>query len=130
NMSVDKGLVRNARVRTTALHNRFVEVQIPQAGEVHRLPRITFSFIRAPARPSWTVNRKQFPLRPAYATTFNGSQGLTLRRAVVDVRIDGFAHGQLCTALSRVRNRRDIRTLWSPTNEDRETTVVYSSLLL
>ncbi|KAG2757936.1 hypothetical protein P692DRAFT_20710407, partial [Suillus brevipes Sb2] len=55
----------------------------------------------------------------------------TLRRAVVDVRTDGFAHGQLYTALSRVRNRRDIRVLWSQANEGRETAnVVYSSLLL
>lgn len=129
NISVEKGLVRNARVRITALHNRFVEVQIPQTGEIHCLPRITFSF--NPAGSSWTVNRRQFALRPAYATTFNGSQGLTLQRAVVDVRTDGFAHGQLYTALSRVRNRRDIRTLWSPANEERETAnVVYSSLLL
>ncbi|KAG2130849.1 hypothetical protein DEU56DRAFT_740439, partial [Suillus clintonianus] len=129
NMSVDKGLVRNVRVRITALHNRFVEVQIPATGEIHCLPRITFSF--NPARSSWTVNRKQFPLRPAYATTFNGSQGLTLQRAVVDVRTDGFAHGQLYTALSRVRHRRDIRTLWSEANEERETAnVIYASLLL
>ncbi|KIK34596.1 hypothetical protein CY34DRAFT_38960, partial [Suillus luteus UH-Slu-Lm8-n1] len=64
------------------------------------LPRITFSF--NPARSSWTVNRKQFPLRPAYAMTFNGSQGLMLTWAVVDVRTDSFAHGQLYTALPRV----------------------------
>ncbi|KIK48322.1 hypothetical protein CY34DRAFT_72376 [Suillus luteus UH-Slu-Lm8-n1] len=58
-------------------------------------------------------------------------QGLTLRRAVVDVRTDGFAHGQLYTVLSRVRNRRDIRALWSQANEERETAnVVYPSLLL
>jgi hypothetical protein len=120
NMSVEKGL----GVRITALHSHFVEVQIPQTGEVHCLPRITFSF--NPAWSSWTVNRKQFPLRHAYATTFNGSQDLTLRRAVVDVRTDGFAHGQLYTALSRVRNRRDIRTLWSDTNEDsRETFILH-----
>ncbi|KAG2753344.1 hypothetical protein P692DRAFT_20722548, partial [Suillus brevipes Sb2] len=49
----------------------------------------------------------------------------TLRRAVVDVRTDGFAHGQLYTALSRVRNRRDIRALWSQANEERETANVF-----
>ncbi|KAG2742226.1 hypothetical protein P692DRAFT_201725486, partial [Suillus brevipes Sb2] len=64
-----------------------------------------------------TVNRKQFPLRPAYATTFNGSQGLTLQKAVLDLRTDSFAHGQLYTALSRVRGRRDIQALF---REDKE----------
>jgi hypothetical protein len=51
NMSVEKGLRRNAQVRITALHSRFVEVQ---TSKVHCLPRITFSF--NPARSSWTVN--------------------------------------------------------------------------
>ncbi|KAG1906888.1 uncharacterized protein F5891DRAFT_346740 [Suillus fuscotomentosus] len=52
-----------------------------QTGEIHCLPRITFSF--KPARCSWTVNRKQFPLRPAYATTFNGCRRLTWQKAVL-----------------------------------------------
>lgn len=129
NLSVEKGLVQNARVRITALHRRFVEVQTAQTGEIHCLPRITFAF--NPPRLSWTVNRRQFPLRAAYATTFNGSQGLTLRRAVLDLRTDVFTHGQLYTALSRVQNRRDIRALWSASNEDRDTAnIVYNCLLL
>ncbi|KAG2335347.1 hypothetical protein BDR05DRAFT_832727, partial [Suillus weaverae] len=100
NLSVEKGLVRNARVCITSLHRRSVEVQIPQTEEIHCLPHITFAF--NPACSSWTVDRKQFPLRPAYATTFNGSQGLTLEKTVLDLRTDSFAHGQLYTALSRV----------------------------
>ncbi|KAG2076050.1 hypothetical protein BDR04DRAFT_1149760 [Suillus decipiens] len=35
---------------------------------------------------------------PAYATTFNESQGLTLEKAVLDLRTDSFAHDQLYTA--------------------------------
>ncbi|KAG1784745.1 uncharacterized protein HD556DRAFT_199881 [Suillus plorans] len=83
------------------------------ASSIHRNPtytfesycisRITFSF--HPNRSSWTVNPRQFPLRPAYATTFNGCQGLTLARTVHDLQKDLFAHGQLYTALSRVRGR-------------------------
>ena len=82
-MSDENGLVRNARVRITALHRRFIEVQIPHTREIHCLPRITFSF--NPARSSWTMNHKQFPLRPAYAMAFNGCQGLTLEKAVLDL---------------------------------------------
>jgi hypothetical protein len=55
-----------------------------------------------PARCPWTIERRQFPLRLAYATTFNSCQGLTLDRVVLDLRTDVFAHGQLYT---RVRNR-------------------------
>jgi hypothetical protein len=38
NLSVEKGLVRNRRVRITALHRRFIEVQIPNTTEIHCLP--------------------------------------------------------------------------------------------
>ncbi|KAG1805850.1 uncharacterized protein BJ212DRAFT_1283206 [Suillus subaureus] len=62
-------------------------------------------------------NGKQFPLRPAYATMFNDCQGLTLRRAILDLRTDVFAHGQLYTALFRARNRRDIQALFSHTHK-------------
>ncbi|KAJ8589561.1 hypothetical protein M405DRAFT_738385 [Rhizopogon salebrosus TDB-379] len=54
-----------------------------------------------------------FPLRPAYATTFNGCQGLTLDKTVLDLRCDVFVHGQLYTAHSRIRVRGDSRMLFS-----------------
>jgi hypothetical protein len=68
--------------RIIALHRRFVEVQISNGIETH-------------CGSSWTVHRKQFPLRAAYATTFYGSQGLTLRRAILDLRSDPFPHGYI-----------------------------------
>ncbi|KAG1865932.1 hypothetical protein DFJ58DRAFT_639209, partial [Suillus subalutaceus] len=58
-------------------------------------------------RSPWTVNQRQFPLRPAYAATLNGCQGLTLTQTVLDLWTDPFAHGRLCTVLSNVRTRRD-----------------------
>ena len=129
NIAVEKGLVRNARVQIIALHRRFVEVQKLDDNEVHCLPRITFAF--QPHGTDWTVVRKQFPLRLAYATTFNSCQGLTLTRAAIDLRIDPFAHGQLYTALSRVRHRDDCLLIFSEENEERDSAnVVYKSLLL
>ena len=56
-----------------------------------------------------TVERRQFPLRLAYAVTFNKSQGKTLDRVVVDVRNPPFAHGQLYVALSRVRESSHVQ---------------------
>ncbi|KAI6020228.1 hypothetical protein BKA83DRAFT_4056712, partial [Pisolithus microcarpus] len=99
-LSVEKGLVHNVGVRITAVHQHFVEVQLPRQCDTHCIPRISFDFI--PPGSDWTVTRKQFPLRLAYATTFNGCQGLTLQRSVVDLCKDPFSHGQLYTALSRV----------------------------
>ncbi|KAG2756646.1 hypothetical protein P692DRAFT_201850363 [Suillus brevipes Sb2] len=44
-----------------------------------------------------------FLSRPAYATTYNGCQGFTLEKAVLDLRTDSFAHGQLYIAVSTAR---------------------------
>lgn len=46
----------------------------------------------------------QMPLRVAYASTIHKTQGLTLERADIDLGNGCFAHGQLYTALSRLRS--------------------------
>ncbi|KAF7133746.1 hypothetical protein CNMCM5793_005100 [Aspergillus hiratsukae] len=97
--------------------------------QIFCLPRITFEF--RPHRANWTVQRRQFPLRLAYATTFNSCQGLTLDRVVLDLTMPVFAHGQLYTSLSRVRRGADIRILRNPWERDEPTlNVVYRDLLL
>ena len=96
NLCTEKGLlVHNARVIITNVHRRS-EVRFPNDLESHCIPCISFNF--SPPSSDWTVTRKQFPLRLAYATTFDGCQGLTLARSVSDLRVDSFAHGQLYTA--------------------------------
>jgi len=113
NLSIDDGLVKNARVIVTRLIRFTVEVKtLPSVvnnftSQLFCLPRINFEF--QPNYCPWTVQRRQFPLRLAYATTFNSCQGLTLDKTVLDLRMPVFAHGQLYTALSRVRSRHDIR---------------------
>ncbi|KIK34759.1 hypothetical protein CY34DRAFT_812699, partial [Suillus luteus UH-Slu-Lm8-n1] len=72
-----KGLVKNARLIVQQLHRRYVEVRVinnrtGQLGDTQCIPRIRFEF--TPPRASLTVHRLRFPLRLAYATTFNGCQ--------------------------------------------------------
>lgn len=134
NMSVQKGLVKNARLTIVRLHQRYIEVRVinnrtGELGDIHCLPRIRFDF--TPPRASWTVQRLQYPLRLAYSTTFNGCQGLTLDKTVLDLRSQVFAHGQLYTALSRVRVRGDSCVLLPEDEQDNCTTnVVYKDLLM
>jgi hypothetical protein len=113
NLDVGSGLVKNRRVLIVGLRERFVEIRILNSSigsdKVYPLPRITFEF--TPTHSPWTVQRRQFPLRLAYATTFNSCQGLTLDRVVLDLYEDVFCHGQLYTATSRVRNRHSCRKL-------------------
>jgi len=135
NLSLEKGLVKNARVRIVELGRYVLRVQLlldSFLGNDDRsfyLPRITFDF--QPQRTSWTVQRRQFPLRLAYATTFNSCQGLTLDKVVLDLTDPVFAHGQLDTSLSRVRQSSDIRILLSENNQDCQTAnIVHHQLLL
>ncbi|KAF8476054.1 hypothetical protein BDZ91DRAFT_648680, partial [Kalaharituber pfeilii] len=49
--------------------------------------------------------------KPAYTTTFNSCQGLSLNRAVIYLRRPVFSHRQFYTSVSRVHSRNHIRTL-------------------
>lgn len=138
NLNVSKGLVKNARVIIDELHTHVVKVRLlrenvdptspsPFQESEHFIPRISFSF--KPSQLPFTLLRRQFPLRLAYACTFNSCQGLTLSKAIIDLRVNVFAHGQLYTALSRVRNRADIASLQVDDNQF-SPNKVFPSLLL
>lgn len=73
------------------------------------IPRIPVSY----ALPSgYTLQRRQFPVAPAYVTTFDTCQGLTLDRVGVDLTAGAFPHEQLYTALSRIQHRNHARILF------------------
>ena len=136
NLSLEDGLVKNARVvirkpLENVIEVELVEVEAVEMGKkkIYHLPRIMFEF--QPRFCSWVMQRKQFPLRLAYATTFNSCQGLTLDRAVIDLRVPPFAHGQQYTSISRVRHRDHIRSFFNQDNEEGLTSnIVYRDLLL
>jgi ATP-dependent DNA helicase PIF1 len=116
NLSIDRGLVKNVRVVIRELGQRIITVRLLKHlgtrtvidDEDILIPRINFTY----TLPSgFTLLRRQFPLAPAYATTFNSCQGLTLDIAGVDLTRPVFSHGQLYTALSRVRDRHHVRVL-------------------
>lgn len=131
NLSSAKGLVKNQRVVIVSTRARYIKVRLLNPGHrpnvTHCIPRIIFDF--KPTYVSYTVRRCQFPLRLAYSTTFNSCQGLTFDSVVIDGRCDVFAHGQLYTALSRVRTREDA---WVFMPDDRldVANVVYPKLLM
>ena len=118
NLSIDKGLVKNARVIIDTCEQHSIGIHLlnhDQNNNKIYLPRITFSF--TPKFCSWSVEQRQFPLRPAYATRFNSSQGLTLDRAVLDLSIPVFTHGQLYTGVSRVRTQSSIAIILQHNNQ-------------
>jgi hypothetical protein len=125
--NLDAKFQNGTRVIITRIGNKTVEVldaavydpELPlhhayQPGDKAIIPRILFDWKHR--RIGLTIQRRQFPLRLAYAVTFNKSQGKTLKNVVIDIRNQPFAHGQLYVACSRVRNRQDITILCSPQN--------------
>lgn len=131
NFSLDRGLVKNMRCLITDIGHRVVTVRLlrmDRAGvedELILLPRISFTHSLCSGH---TLLRRQFPLAPAYATTFNSCQGLTLDRVGVDLTVPVFSHGQLYTALSRIRHRTHARVLMHD-NEQTTANVTYLELL-
>ena len=94
--------------------------------EYFAIPHITFEVT---LKTQHTLNRRQFPLTPAYATTFNSCQGLTLDKIRIDATHPVFSHGQLYTALLQVRWREDL-VVYAKTDEIKNITFDASELLL
>jgi hypothetical protein len=99
------GLANNSRVCMYAVRRYLIEVvAVGDCAEQRvRIPRISFKFGK-----SFQLTRLQFPLRLAYAMTYNKSQSQTLQKVLLDNTKPPFSHGQLYIALSRVRNCKNI----------------------
>jgi hypothetical protein len=96
------------------------------APEEFVLPRISFTH----ELPSGhTLLRRQFPLAAAYCTTFHSCQGLTYDAIGIDLTVPVFTHGQLYTALFRVRSR-ERATVRVREGEATTRNVTYTELLL
>ena len=93
------------------------------------MPRIDFKF--TPARTHFTVHRRQLPLVLSYAVTFNGCQGLTVQKLVLDLRSPVLSNGQLYCAMTRVPTAVDVMVLKGEGDGSTLTTnIVWKELLL
>lgn len=108
NLNVEAGLTNNTRVQIVQIRPRCIKVQTLRRGheKVFLIPRIQFKFRMH--NIGFEITRTQFPLRRAFAMTYNKSQGQTLQKVVLDVRSQVFSHGMLYVGLSRVTNSHNI----------------------
>ena len=116
NLSVEQGLVKSTRVIIEQCEQHSIGVRLlhNHSTKIY-LPRITFTFTTKAC--CWSVERRQFLLKPAYATTFNSCQGLTLVRVVLDLSIPVFVHRQLYTSISRVRSQNSVAIILQHTDQ-------------
>jgi ATP-dependent DNA helicase PIF1 len=112
NFSIDRHLVKNARVVVTEVGTRIITVRILREQALQDnlyeedilIPRISFSHVLSSGH---TLLRRQFPLALAYSTTFHSCEGMTYNKIGIDLTRPIFTHGQLYTALSWIRHRDD-----------------------
>lgn len=138
------GLCNGTRMIVTALRERVIEAKITSGkhrGETAFIPRIPL-VTSASCGLSFTLRRRQFPVRLAFGMTINKSQGesAVLQRektnfqgqslSIVGIQLltPVFAHGQLYVALSRATNCDNIHVLLG--SQDRKTmNIVYREVL-
>ena len=77
------------------------------SGELTTIRRISFYFMDGNIK----IKRSQFPIRVAFATSSNKSQGQTLLKVVYDIRNGAFTHGQCFVSNGRVCNKGSIMYL-------------------
>ena len=134
NLSIDLGLVKNARVAIIRTGSKLITIHLLRStqtpGTVPNdilLPQVIFKD-KLPS--GHTLCRRQFPLAPAYASTFHSCQGLTLDCVGIDLTQDVFTHGQLYTVISRVKHCSNA-IIRLPTQDDLTTAnITYKELLI
>ena len=134
NFSIDRQLVKNTCVVVTEIGNRIITAKVlrdrptfgNQVEEDIVIPCITFSYVLSSGH---TLLHRQFPLALAYSTTFHSCQGQTYDRIGVDLTKPVFTHGQLYTALSRVRQREHTLVRLKP-NQNSTQNITFHDILL
>jgi hypothetical protein len=133
NLAPRQGLCNGTRMILRHAGERVLEVQIiggEHHGSIAFIPRITLTPSSSSTDLSFTLQRRQFPVRLAFAMTINKSQGQSVKWVGLDLRAAVFGHGQLYVALSRATSPHCVKVLLPDDAEGRAANIVYPEVLL
>jgi ATP-dependent exoDNAse (exonuclease V) alpha subunit len=105
NLDVKRGHCNGIRYIIVNIIQRLITAKCLETDEIILIPRI----------PSHTKNlafemkQLQFPVKVAFAMTFNRAQGQSLRKCGILLLTSVWTHGQLYVALSRCSNKRNLK---------------------
>lgn len=114
NLSPSQGLCNGTRVTLLRMSRRILEVRIMGGsfdGKIALIPRIAMVPSEKDGEFSFSFQRRQFPVRLAFAMSINKSQGQSVKYVGIDLRVPVFSHGQLYVALSRATSGDRVRVL-------------------
>lgn len=124
NLLPEQGLCNGTRMVVTSLRAHCLEVRLVGGdfhGQLRTIPRIR---LMSSNELVYSVIRKQFPIRLAFAMTINKSQGQSFNHVGVDLRSPVFSHGQFYVAVSRVSSPSGLHmVLDKPTSTSTENVV-------
>ena len=126
--SVKEKVTNNTKVQILRFYRYGILVRVLRTGKTWMITRKHFKIeVKSRKRNviSFTLLRRQYPLRLCYAMTINKSQSQTLNRIAIDLRSHVFSHGQLNVAYGRATKRRDVLTLITEENESESNTHSY-----
>lgn len=133
NISPLQGLCNGSRLVVLRLSERVIEARVLTRdckGNVVFIPRNTLS--SSTVEIPFKFQRRQVPVKVAYAMTINKAQGQSLKMVGIDLRSPVFSHGQFYVALSRCTHVGSIKVIYPETNEVENTVIniVYPEVLL
>ena len=107
------GLANGTRLIITNLTTILIQARVttgPLRNQIVFIPRLNHTPSNNDQLP-FTLQRRQFPIRPAFAMTINKSQGQTFGQIGIYLPKPVFTHGQLYVACSRVGSKQNMKIM-------------------
>jgi ATP-dependent DNA helicase PIF1 len=122
--NMTNGLANGTRLIVIQLMQHVIEAEVatgPTKGQRVFIPRLSITPSNTERMP-FTLHRRQFPVRPAFAMTINKAQGQTLKMVGIFLSKHVFTHGQLYVAMLRIGCHEGVKLLvtngWKDVHED------------